>query len=189
MQLIRVPFTLVTLALELDRLHGTYRRRIRMGRGCLVDRLTWIVNGENIQLGNHVKISAFSTLIAGRHAEIQIGEYTIVGPSVLICAVNHGFRREGVPIRYQQWSDKVENSIVIEDNVWVGGHAVVLPGVRIGRGSVIAAGSVVRTSVPAGTVYTEKRQGRIGNTASRKEGQGVGCEEVNERSPQQDPHG
>lgn len=40
----------------------------------------------------------------------------------------------------------------IEDNVWIGGGAIILPGVTIGRGSTIGAGSVVTRSIPAGCV-------------------------------------
>ncbi|MDF1515350.1 MAG: DapH/DapD/GlmU-related protein, partial [Anaerolineae bacterium] len=53
---------------------------------------------------------------------------------------------EDVPIRLQGES---RQGIVIEDNCWIGGHAVILDGVRIGSGSVIGAGSVITKDIPA----------------------------------------
>jgi len=47
---------------------------------------------------------------------------------------------------------EVAKPIVIEDNVWLGGGAILLPGVRIGRNAVVGAGAVVTRSVPANTV-------------------------------------
>ncbi|QXP84023.1 DapH/DapD/GlmU-related protein [Methylococcus sp. Mc7] len=46
----------------------------------------------------------------------------------------------------------ISRPVIIEDNVWIGAGACVLPGVRIGTGSVIGAGSVVTRDVPAGTI-------------------------------------
>ena len=44
----------------------------------------------------------------------------------------------------------IAKPVVIEDGVWIGAHCIILPGVRIGHGSVIAAGSVVVKNIPAG---------------------------------------
>jgi acetyltransferase-like isoleucine patch superfamily enzyme len=46
----------------------------------------------------------------------------------------------------------IAKPIVIEDDVWIGTHAVILPGVRIGRGAVVAAGAIVTRDVPAGVI-------------------------------------
>lgn len=139
---------------DLERLHGAPRRELKMGTGCVLDRQTWLVNGSNIHLGNHVKVSAFSALIAGYDARIQIGNYSILGPGVFVVAANHGIAMDGAPIRYQTWS---EREVIIGDDVWVGANAVILPGATIGSGSIIGAGTVVSGEIPAGFIaYQDK---------------------------------
>jgi acetyltransferase-like isoleucine patch superfamily enzyme len=151
---VRVVTNAVLFAVDLDRLHAAPRRKMRMGHGCLVDRDTWLVNGANIELGNHVKVSTYSALIAGFEAKIRIGSYTLVGPGVFIVAANHGIAMTGVPIRDQPWQEK---PVVIGDDVWLGANAVVLPGTSIGSGAVIGAGTVVSGDIPAGAIVYQER--------------------------------
>ena len=120
-----------------------------MGRGCVTDQQTWLVNGQNIELGAFVKISAFSSVIAGKGSRIKIGTNTIIGPGVTIVALNHGMALTDEPIRYQDWT---EADVVIGDDVWIGANAVILEGVRVGKGSVVAAGAIVTDDVPENTV-------------------------------------
>ena len=83
----------------------------------------------------------------GARGGIAIGENVLVGPRVSFETVSHGLVYE--PSRGRRVSTK---SIVVEDEVWIGAGAIILQGVRIGRGSVIAAGAVVNSDVPVGTV-------------------------------------
>jgi maltose O-acetyltransferase len=69
------------------------------------------------------------------------------GPGVQIYTAAHLFQAEA---RIQGW--EVAKPIVIEENVWLGGGSILLPGVRIGRNAVVGAGAVVSRSVPANTV-------------------------------------
>lgn len=140
--------------LDFDRLHGAPRRQVRQGRGCVLDRATWLMNGANIVLGDFVKVSAFSSLLAGRQAEIRIGNYTIIGPGVAIVATNHGIARNGIPIRYQDWTEK---TVDIGEDVWLGANAVVLPGTTIGSGAVVGAGTVVSGTIPPDTIVYQDR--------------------------------
>jgi maltose O-acetyltransferase len=71
----------------------------------------------------------------------------MIGPSVQIYTAAHEIQAEA---RIQGW--EVAKPIMIEDNVWIGGGAILLPGVRIGRNAVVGAGAVVSRSVPANTV-------------------------------------
>lgn len=139
---------------DLERLHGSPRRKMRTGRGCVLDRQTWLVNGANIELGDYVKVSAFSALMAGYEAKICIGNYSILGPGVIVVAANHGIAMNGTPIRYQAWK---ERPVVIGPDVWVGANAVILPGTSIGAGAVIGAGTVVHGEIPAGAVVYHER--------------------------------
>ena len=78
---------------------------------------------------------------------MHIGNHVMIGPAVQIYTAAHVLQAED---RIQGW--EVAKLIVIEDNVWLGGAAVLLPGVRIGRNAVVGAGAVVTRSVPANTI-------------------------------------
>ncbi|MDO5048557.1 MAG: sugar O-acetyltransferase [Actinomycetaceae bacterium] len=75
--------------------------------------------------------------------EIRIGKNVMFAPNVTLTATGH-------PVHPDSRRDGTQFSapIIIEDDVWIGAHAVVLPGVTIGRGSVVAAGAVVTKNVP-----------------------------------------
>jgi maltose O-acetyltransferase len=71
----------------------------------------------------------------------------MVGPAVQIYTAAHHLQAES---RIQGL--EVARPIVIEDNAWLGGGAILLPGVTVGRNAVVGAGAVVSRSVPANTV-------------------------------------
>jgi acetyltransferase-like isoleucine patch superfamily enzyme len=76
---------------------------------------------------------------------VQVGKYVLFGPEVAIVGADHGFDQPGVPMIHGG-RPKVPPT-VIEDDVWIGSRAMLMVGVRIGRGSIIAAGSVVTKEV------------------------------------------
>lgn len=153
-----IPKHLILLGIELEALHFKAVRKIKTGKGCIIDKQTWLINGENIVLGNYVKISAFSTIMAGYKSNITIGNHTIIGPSVLITSFNHGFRRKDIPIRYQKWEENEDTSIEIGNDVWIGGNVTILPGTKIGNGAIIAAGTIVKGKVPKDTICLNKKE-------------------------------
>jgi maltose O-acetyltransferase len=76
-------------------------------------------------------------------SKITIGKGVMIGPRVCFETVNHGLRYEPGKGR-GAWS----KPIVVEDEAWIGAGVIVLQGVTIGRGAVVAAGSVVTRDVP-----------------------------------------
>ena len=76
------------------------------------------------------------------------------GPKCSLFAENHIFEDASSTIKSQGVSQK---GIVIEDDCWIGSNVVILDGVTIGKGSVIAAGTIVTKDVPAGSVVKDKR--------------------------------
>jgi acetyltransferase-like isoleucine patch superfamily enzyme len=153
---VRCFVSIVRVLDEFERLHFSPLRRVKRGVDCVIDRQTWLVNGQNITMGGFVKLSAFSSVMAGYVSTIKIGSNTIIGPGVIIVSFNHGMKINGVPIRYQEWQDSAENSIIIGDDVWIGGNVVVLPGTNIGNGSIIGAGAVIKGVIPPGTIAYSK---------------------------------
>jgi maltose O-acetyltransferase len=101
--------------------------------------------GENIRIGARSFINY--NLTALDVAEITIGADCQIGPNVQLLTPTH-------PIDPQPRRDKLEAAlpITIGDNVWIGGGAIVCPGVTIGDDSVVGAGSVVTRDIPAGVV-------------------------------------
>ncbi len=97
---------------------------------------------KNIKIGERVSINR-NTMITAK-APIEIGNNVSIGPNVVINSGNHNFSRKDIPICNQ--GHTVEN-ITIENDVWIGASAIILAGVTIGVGSVIAAGAVVTKDV------------------------------------------
>jgi acetyltransferase-like isoleucine patch superfamily enzyme len=80
---------------------------------------------------------------------IAIGDAVLISPGVVVTAQQHGFETPDVDIRDQPLRFA---PVVIERDVWIGANATILPGVRLGHGSIVGAGAVVTTDVPAMTL-------------------------------------
>lgn len=101
--------------------------------------------GRNIYIGEYVFLNVLCTILDCN--EVRIGNHVMIGPGVQIYTAAHDLKAQA---RIQGW--EVASPIVIEDNVWIGGAAILLPGVTIGRNAVVGAGAVVPKDVPANTV-------------------------------------
>lgn len=111
----------------LSPLYVDYGDRTQIGEGCFINHGAYFMDGGHITLGNHCFIGPFC------------GFYTAAHP-LLAKERNAGYEQA--------------KPIVLEDNVWLGASVTVLPGVRIGEGSVIGAGSLVTRDIPAGVIAT-----------------------------------
>ena len=101
--------------------------------------------GYNIKFGEKVFLN-FNCVILDS-ITVDIGNNVMFGPGVQIFTPQHPI----VPEERATWLEK-SSSVHIADNVWVGGGAIICPGISIGEGSVIGAGSVVTKDIPAGVV-------------------------------------
>ena len=117
----------------------------QIGQDSIIEPPFYCVYGQNIYIGDHVFLNFQCTILDCN--EVRIGHHVMIGPGVQIYTAAHMLQAEA---RNQGWEEA--KPIVIEDNVWLGGSAILLPGVRIGRNAVVGAGAVVTRSVPANTV-------------------------------------
>lgn len=102
----------------------------------------WCDYGSNIELGERVFFN-FNCVVLDV-CRVRIGDFTLFGPAVQIYTPMHPFNAE--LRRREEFGKPVE----IGSDVWVGGGAIILPGVCIGSRAVIGAGSVVTRDVPEG---------------------------------------
>lgn len=101
-----------------------------------------------VRLGNNVGIGDYCTI----NTDVIIGNDVLIGSNVgLIARDAHSVYIQGSTMFASPRGDK--HRIVIEDDVWIGFGSLVLSGVTVGRGSVIAAGSVVTKNVPAYMIF------------------------------------
>jgi maltose O-acetyltransferase len=96
----------------------------------------------SVELGNNSGLG-INCRISGK---TLIGNNVMMGPNVCIFTKNHAFDRVDIPMNLQGMSK--EHPVLIEDDVWIGANVIILPGVKISKGSIIGAGSVVTKNVP-----------------------------------------
>lgn len=100
----------------------------------------------NVKIGNNSSIG-INALVS---SDTTIGDYVIMGPDVAIYTSNHETSRIDIPIKKQGNSNVM--GVTIGNDVWIGTRTVILPGVKIGDGSIIGACSVVTKDVAPYTV-------------------------------------
>lgn len=125
----------------LDRLLGARGRNVWIAAPFFVDY------GEHIRLGDNVEINMNCVFLDCN--EISIGDFSGIGPGVHIYTVFHPVNpEERLSGEGGFWCSRTA-PVHIGKNVWIGGGSIVLPGVTIGDGTTIGAGSVVTESIPA----------------------------------------
>jgi maltose O-acetyltransferase len=116
----------------------------RMGTGVAIQPPFYCDYGQNIFLGNQVFFN-FNCVVLDV-CEVRIGDHCLFGPAVQIYTATHPL---DIATRRKLESGR---PVTLGNDVWVGGGAILCPGITIGDGAVIGAGSVVTKSVPAGVL-------------------------------------
>ncbi|GMQ60200.1 CatB-related O-acetyltransferase [Vallitalea sediminicola] len=121
---------------------------------CNIEKGVFFGNGQDISIGEYSGI--------GLHARVQgplsIGDNVMMGPDVIIYTKNHETKRTDIPMIEQDVTKPMK--VFIKDDVWIGARTIILPGVTIGEGSVVGAGSVVTKDVEPYSI--------VGGTPARK---------------------
>ena len=111
----------------------------RVGVGCFyLDAIVWL-NGDGIELGDRVGFN-YGCWVNG-YGGLTIGDGTSFGPYSMVHTANHGMDDSDRPVTEQGWIET--RPVEIGRNCWIAMGVKILPGVQIGDGCVIGAGSVV----------------------------------------------
>lgn len=99
---------------------------------------------ESLKIGSNISMNINVVINADVGGQIEIGNRTLIGPNVVLRAKNHNYKDKNEAIRFQGHKG---GRIVIGEDVWLGANVIVLPGVTVGIGAVVAAGAVVTKDV------------------------------------------
>ena len=117
-----------------------------LGKKSVVESFSCINNAcGDVNIGNETRIGLHNTIIG----PVEIGNHVNIAQGVVVTALNHGTEDPTTYFIYQKIKTK---PIKIDNDVWIGANATILPGTRIGSHSVVAAGAVVTGDVPPNTV-------------------------------------
>lgn len=117
-------------------------RKFWLGDYSVVESFACINNAVgDVIIGDHTRIGLHNTIIG----PVTIGSHVNLAQGITITALNHNFDDSEKRIDQQGISTK---EVVLEDDIWVGANAVILPGVTIGKHAVVAAGAIVTKDVP-----------------------------------------
>lgn len=117
-------------------------RKFSLGKYSVVEDFSCLNNAVgDLIIGDYTRIGLRNTIIGPAH----IGNHVNLAQNITVTGLNHNFEKVDIPIDEQGVSTSL---VTIEDDVWIGANAVILPGVTVGKHSVVAAGSVVSQSIP-----------------------------------------
>lgn len=121
-------------------------RRFSIGERSVVESFSCVNNAVgDVIIGHHTRIGLHNTIIG----PVSIGNHVNLAQGITVTALNHNFSNPSQRIDEQGVST---TPVTIEDDVWIGANAVILPGVTVGTHSVVAAGAVVTRNVPPHTL-------------------------------------
>ena len=113
----------------------------KCGKDVNVEQGVEFNDGSLIEIGDRSGLGANSQIGA-----VTIGKDVMMGPEVMIISLSHRFSDLSRPMRFQGIEE--HRRVTIEDDVWVGARAIILPGRIIRKGAIVGAGAVVTKNVP-----------------------------------------
>ena len=120
--------------------------KFSLGKASTIEDFSAVNNGVgDVNIGDRTRIGLSNTIIG----PVNIGNDVRLAQGVVISGLNHNYKDIYRPIHAQGFTTK---PIIIEDESWIGANTVILPGVTIGRHSIVAAGSVVTKDIPKYTL-------------------------------------
>jgi maltose O-acetyltransferase len=115
---------------------------LHISKNVTISSLNQIEFSDDIYISNNCWIITPDN----NQSKITIGKYVMIAQNVMIIGGNHNVSRTDIPMMLQ--GEGKQGPIIIEDDVWIGAGVIILTGIRVGKGSVIGAGSVVTKDIP-----------------------------------------
>lgn len=134
----------VDKSLSAARMHYYQNNMKSCGDGVSIQFPVMITHPESIEFGDRVSLAAF-VHIWGKGG-VTIGNRVMIGAHTAITSLTHDYNESDM------YSSLVEKPVIIGDDVWIGSNCVIVPGVRIGNGAVVGAGSVVTRNVESNAI-------------------------------------
>ena len=122
----------------------------KCGKKCLIASGCRFAGIKNIELGNDVSLNN-NVMILTTRAKVIIGDHVMFGPNVVVVSGSHRIDILDKPMSQLTDADKLpenDKDIIFEGDNWIGANAIILSGVKIGQGSVVAAGAIVTKDTP-----------------------------------------
>lgn len=114
----------------------------KCGRATTIDKYVNFQFPHNIEIGELCAINSYVHIWAG-NSLVKIGDRVMIASHVAITSVTHDYTTHNM-----RFETPLHAPVTILDDAWIGSHAVIMPGVTIGRGAVVGAGAVVTKDVP-----------------------------------------
>ena len=132
---------------ECSKVRGFLGRYIfrKCGRDVNIKRMAFFGSGKNLEIGSNSDIGLRAYLGGLDRGSLIIGDNVMMAHEVGILTLKHRDEDIHAPIKKQ---GSVASKVIREDDAWIGFRAILLPGVKIGKGSVVGAGAVVTKDVP-----------------------------------------
>lgn len=122
------------------------KKILLIGKNTKVQSSVYIGNGQNIIIGNFCQINERVKL-----DNVYISDYVMIAPGVTILGKMHEFNDLSIPMILQ--GESIVKQTIIEDDVWIGTNAVIMPGLTIASGSIIGAGAVLTKDTEENGIY------------------------------------
>jgi len=122
------------------------KKVLKLGSCCKIQQKVYIGDGNSIVIGSNTQINENVRL-----NNVIIGDYVMIAPGVTILGKMHDHSRIDIPMILQ--GEKACNPSVIENDVWIATNAIIMPGVKIGTGTIIGAGAVVTKDCDSFSIY------------------------------------
>ena len=122
------------------------RSILAIGKNNKIQTSVYIGNGSNVKIGNYCQINERVKL-----DNVSIGDYVMIAPGVTILGKMHDFQDISEPMVLQ--GEKEVNQTIIETDVWIGTNAVIMPGLKIAKGTIVGAGCVLTKNTEPFGVY------------------------------------
>jgi maltose O-acetyltransferase len=122
------------------------KRIVSIGNECTIQRNVYFGKGRNISIGNYCQINDNVRL-----DNVKIGNNVMIARDCILLGKMHEFDDTNIPMNIQG-AKNVEQTI-IEDDVWIGARAIINPGLKIRKGTIIGAGAVLTKNTDEYGIY------------------------------------